>query len=130
MKKYLMTPEEVIKALKEGKEVKSGGTCCYKMIDGVICVSGRNGWCIGTHINDAEAPYIEEAEPLKFEVGKFYKDREGEKWLCAFIGSEKLCYPIKLIFQKNGNEMLVTFEGKYNINNQISKNDIIGEWEE
>ena len=127
MKKYLSTPEEVIKALKEGKDVRSGTGCCYKMIDGVICVLGRSGWCIGVHINDAENPYIEEVEPLKIEVGKFYKTRNGNKWLCGFIGSEKLCYPVKLISQKNGNEMLVNFEGKYNMNNKISQNDIIGE---
>lgn len=129
MKKYLNTPEEVIKALKKGNEVKSDGYS-YKMIDGVICYFGAGGWTVGMHINEDETPYIEEVEPLKFEVGKFYKSRNGNKLLCGFIGNEILCYPIKLVSQVNGNEVLVTFEGKYNKTNQISQNDIIGEWED
>lgn len=130
MKKYLNTPEEVIKALKEGKEIQTGGTYHYKMIDGVICSLFDKGWVIGSAIDDDEEPYIEEAEPLKFEIGKFYKNRKGEKWLCAFIGNEELLYPIKLISQTNGSQMLLTFEGRFCVTEEISPNDIIGEWEE
>jgi hypothetical protein len=129
MEKYLKTPEEVIKALKEGKEIKTDGYH-YKMIDGVICHFCDGGWVVGSSIDEDECPYIEEVEPLEFKVGKFYKSRKGEKWLCGFIGSEELCYPIKLVSQINGNEMLVTFEGRYNRTSNISQNDIVGEWEE
>lgn len=132
MRKYLNTPEEVIKALKEGKEVMN--TCwTYKLVDGFILytsVEDNTKWAICSTIGCGEKLYIEEAEPLKFEVGKFYKSRNGNKSLCAFIGSEKLCYPVKLVSQVNGNEFLVTLEGKYNKTNKISQNDIIGEWED
>lgn len=60
MKKYLNTPEEVIKALKEGKEVKSNIGCHYKMIDGIICCLFYKSWFVGAAIADDEKPYIEE----------------------------------------------------------------------
>lgn len=70
MKKYLITPEEVIKALKEGKKVMS--TCwTYKMVDGFILyteIDNDTRWNINTSISCGEKLYIEEAEPLKIEV--------------------------------------------------------------
>lgn len=36
MKKYLNTPEEVIKALKEGKRAKTEDGWSYKLVDGII----------------------------------------------------------------------------------------------
>lgn len=130
MRKYLKKPEEIIKALKEGKEVKSDAGYRYKMIDGVICSLFDKGWVVGTDIDDDESPYIEEAEPLKFEVGKFYKNRKGEKLLCVFIGNETLTYPVKLISPISGEDMFYTIEGRYTNSAIGDPNDIIGEWEE
>lgn len=81
-KRYLKTPEEVINALKEGKVVKSENKK-YKLIDGIICAFheqyGNKQWIVGHSIFEYEDAYIEEPEPLKLEVGKFYKTRGGKK---------------------------------------------------
>lgn len=70
--------------MKEGKEVKSDVGCRYKMIDGVICFWFGESWLVGADIDDDGNPYIEEAEPLEIEVGKFYKTKRGEKVWCQF----------------------------------------------
>lgn len=127
MKKYLTTPEEVIKALKEGKEVKSGVSCCYKMIDGVICVSGRNGWCIGTHINDAEEPYIEEAEPLKIEVGKFYKTKGNKK---AYVYLDYGNGLFRAVCADYTNSYCIDDKGEYTCYPKANKLDLVSPWEE
>lgn len=86
MKKvYLNTPEEVIKALKEGKEVLGGETGLkYTLMDGFIIGKLGNDFSVGTNIIHKEKPFILEEEPLKIEVGKFYKTRNGKKARCFF----------------------------------------------
>lgn len=86
MKKvYLETPEAVIKALKDGKEIKDIGDFSYKMIDGFIVSKNKDGcFWVGDSVSSIDNPYIEEKEPLKIEVGKFYKTRNGEKARCFF----------------------------------------------
>lgn len=44
MKRYLKTPEEVIKALKEGKEIKDEKGYSYKLVDGFIVATARNSF--------------------------------------------------------------------------------------
>ena len=84
-KRYLNTLEEVIKALKEGKIIKTTKTKrALKMVDGVIVQLEENGFVlsIGSGLIMEDKPYIEEPEPLKLEVGKFYKTRRGDKVVC------------------------------------------------
>lgn len=127
MKKYLNTPEEVIKALKEGKKVGSGTNCCYKMIDGVICVSGRSGWCIGTYINDAEEPYIEEDEPLKIEVGKFYRTKGNKK---AYVYFAYRNGNFRVVCEDYTNSYCVDDKGKYAYYPESEKLSLVSPWEE
>lgn len=88
MKKvYLEIPEAVIKALKEGKVVKSKNVK-YRLIDGI---NGRTMWTVGNSIFEYEDAYIDEPEPLKIEVGKFYKTRDGRKARCYDVDSV-VCY--------------------------------------
>lgn len=129
MKKYLNTPAELIKALKDGKEVKSDAGYRYKMIDGVICSLFDKGWIVGPAIDDEEKPYIEEAEPLKLEVGKFYKNRKGEKVLCVYVG-EKTAFPVLFITVGNENSYRTKIDGVFTASGIESDIDIIGEWEE
>lgn len=84
-KRYLNMLEEVIKALKEGKIIKTTKTKrALKMVDGVIVQLEENGFVlsIGSGLIMEDKPYIEEPEPLKLEVGKFYKTRRGDKVVC------------------------------------------------
>jgi hypothetical protein len=127
MKKYLVTPEEVIKALKEGKNVKSETGCCYKMIDGVISVSGRNGWCIGTHINDAERPHIEEVAPLKIEVGKFYKTKGNKK---AYVYLDYGNGLFRAVCDCYTNSYCIDDKGEYTSYPKVDKLNIVSLWEE
>ena len=127
MKKYLNTPEEVIKALQAGKEVKSDAGYRYKMIDGVICSLFDKGWVIGPSFDDEEKPYIEEAEPLKFEVGKFYKMRNGEKALLVFVEKKGNGYWYKFVGQKDGDSF---WTNKNGLNVSREAWSIIGEWED
>ncbi len=133
MKKYLNTPEEVIKVLKEGKEVKDNNGWTYKSVDGFIVKRSKEFpllWLLNPIVTQEDKIYIEEAEPLKFEVGKFYKNRKGEKWLCGFIGSETLNYPVRLISTISGEVLLYTLEGRFTNSAIGDPNDIIGEWED
>lgn len=85
MKKvYLNTPEEVIKALKDGKEIflEEGGAGKVKLIDGLFVKEWNDQFNINYTINLRDKPYILEEEPLKIEVGKFYRTRRGDKVVC------------------------------------------------
>ena len=82
-KRYLETPEAVIKALKKGKVIKDDNGYSYKLVDGFIVSTYKNHFIVGDNIfNIDNHPYILEEEPLKIEVGKFYKTRDGRK---AFV---------------------------------------------
>ncbi len=132
MKKYLKTPEEVIKAFKDGKEVKNTLNWTYKFVDGFIVLFSSkedNHWTINSSIGDTEKPYIEEAEPLKFEVGKFYKMRNGEKALLVFVGEKRNGYWYKFVNQKDGDSFW-TNENGLNVSVEARPWSIIGEWEE
>lgn len=81
-KRYLM-PEEVAKALNEGKTVKTDRDYAYVLKDGFIIQSflGKVRSINTTILWDANY-YIDEPEPLKLEVGKFYRTRRGDKVVC------------------------------------------------
>lgn len=125
MKKYLKTPEEVISALKEGKTVYSD---CgkYKMIDGIIVFKSGNLYTINKNLFLQENPYIEESEPFKIEVGKFYETRGGEKARC-YYADEKVAY-----FTIDGqcSSFSGYLAGNYFSDKEPNKYDIIGPWEE
>lgn len=125
MKKYLKTPEEVISALKEGKTVHSD---CgeYKIIDGFIVYEGGSVCTINADLSLLESPFLKEAEPLKIEVGKFYKTRGDKKARC-YYANEQVAY-----FTIDGK---CSFFSSYLAGNCLSNNrpteyDIIGPWEE
>lgn len=108
MTKYLHTPEEVIDALQAGKTLTDGRTT-WKMYNGwVVRRCNRNIWGVCDSITSCNDVYIEEQEPLKLEVGKFYKTRDGRKawvvsqqkderypYIVAILGEGDCCYPMK-----------------------------------
>ena len=127
MKKYLNSVEEVLKELKEGKEVfgisENGYAEKYKIIDGVICDSKY----INTSLNFKGLKYYtEEAELLKFEINRAYKTRGGYK---AFLDSKGVNDMIFLCASAIGNKIVINYYGKVS-NNRDSLMDIVGYWEE
>ena len=125
MKRYLKTPEEVIKALKEGKEIRDKYGSICKLVDGIIISKLNNFFEIGKPIRSVNKPYILEEEPLKIEVGKFYETRDHQKARCfckgenfAFLSIDNDITPISVFLNghiyKDSEEPL----------------DIIGPWEE
>lgn len=89
MKKYLETPEAVIKALRDGKEIFDNLNNKYKLIDGfVMSINQDGGWGINSYVGgDIDALYIEEPKPFKLEVGKFYKTRDGRKAAVTYLST-------------------------------------------
>ena len=87
MKKvYLETPEAVIKALKEGKEVRDENNYSFKIVDGFIVSTYKNSFIVGDNILSGNRPCILEEEPLKIEVGKWYETRDHQKARCFCKG--------------------------------------------
>ena len=126
MKKYLNTPEEVIKALKEGKEVK-GDCYYYKMIDGVICFFGDASWTVGIDIDENERPYIEEAEPLKIEVGKFYRTKGNKK---AYVYHQYGNGLFHAVCDGYTNSYCIDDKGEYTNYPKVDKLNLVSPWEE
>ncbi len=134
MKRYLKTSEEVIDALQEGKEIQDE-TSIWKLHKGFIVRKNKDSdyWIVNDRIGrHFKGIYIEEPGPLKMEVGKFYKTRNGKK---AFIygeyyGNKKTEYPYSaVIVGAPGSECLVTREGKQ-LSCKESDTDLVAPWEE
>lgn len=143
MKKvYLNTIEEAIKALRNGETVYNDMYSCgdqpiYYMQDGVIISyykeSGRKYINSGSIEFKKDKFYCIEKEPIKLEVGKFYRTRDGEKVCCfykyktnyefnwAFIKVNE--QPDRAIFKSRDDGRQWTSENAYH------GNDIVDYWE-
>lgn len=84
MKQYLTTPEEVIKALKDEKDVylEEGGVGKVKLIDGFCVKENEQGFNINYTINLRDKPYINTQDD--YEVGESYELKNGKKALCHY----------------------------------------------
>ena len=129
MKKvYLETPEAVIKALKDGKEVflEEGGAGKVKLIDGFCVKEWNDQFNINYTINLRDKPFVYEQEPLKIEVGKWYETRDHQKARC-FRVTDRACNCSFTI--DNGFVFCTYKDGKYGVEKECSL-DIIGSWDE
>ena len=131
-KRYLNTPEEVVDALKEGKVVLDRTGNKYKSINGFIVVSYiSGGWGVDPFIGNHEGLYVDEPEPVKLEVGKFYKTRAGLKVVVLHIdeNSSDGC-PVRVaVFDNIYDPYCVKETGEYaNCSNSVW--DIVAPWEE
>lgn len=130
-KKYLETPEAVIKALKDGKEVRDKYGSICKLVDGIIISKLNDFFEIGKPIRSVNKPYILEEEPFKIEVGKFYKTRCGKK--AIVLGKEDVddVFPIHVaLMNYYTNAFYVSVSGKYETDGSDNKLDLIGPWED
>lgn len=128
-RRYLKTPEEVTAALKEGKVVLDRTGNKYKSINGFIVVSYiSGGWGVDPFIGNHEGLYVEEPKPLKLEVGKFYKTREGRK---AFVFAKitNYSYPFYVATVGELNAYSVNAEGRQT-NSEPLPLDLVAPWEE
>ena len=129
MKKlYLETPEAVIKALKEGKVIKDDNGYSYKLVDGFIVSTYKNHFIVGDNIfNIDNHPYILEEEPLKIEVGKFYKTKNGRKaWVVSRQQDEHYPYIIAILDEVDA--YAVTKDGRFYDDRSYSF-DLVGQWD-
>lgn len=125
MKKvYLETPEAVIKALKEGKEVRDENNYSFKIVDGFIVSTDENEFFVGDNIYSDNKPYILEEEPLKIEVGKWYETSGHQKARCFIVEKERCHFTID-----NNCHFFTNKNGVY-LDNETSRYNIIGPWEE
>ena len=128
MKKvYLETPEAVIKALKEGKEVflDEGGAGKVVLIDGFCVKQWNDQFNINYTINLRDKPYILEEEPFKIEVGKWYETRDHQKARCYDVDSGVCYFTIDhfTCFTTDTNGIYWKGQEEYDL-------DIIGPWKE
>ena len=128
MKKvYLETPEVVIKALKEGKEVflDEGGAGKVVLIDGFCVKQWYDQFNINYTINLRDKPYTLEEEPLKIEVGKWYETRDHQKARCYYSGKATAFFSI----DNDSTPIGVYLNGRL-YEDRESSLDIIGTWKE
>ena len=125
MKKlYLETPEAVIKALKAGKVIKDEDGYSYKLVDGFIVAADKNDFIVGDSIFSVNTPYTLEKEPLKIEVGKWYETRDHQKARCFIVEKERCHFTI------DNHCHFFTNRSGVNLDNETSRYNIIGLWEE
>ena len=124
---YLNTPEEVIKALKEGKIIKSKYGHTYKIVDGFI-VDDNNHLNPIIDCHDYSELHIKEQEPLKIEVGKLYKTKGGFKARCFFkYFTGGAVFTIDFCSDTFKTDAKGKCVGECDLTNSL---DIIGQWEE
>lgn len=123
---YLNTPEQVIKALKEGKEIflEEGGAGKVKLIDGFCVKEWNDQFNINYTINLRDKPFVYEQETLKIEVGQWYETRDHQKARCFIVEKERCHFTIDhychFFTNKNG----------IHLDNETSRYNIIGPWED
>lgn len=120
-KTYLKTPEAVIKALKEGKEVKDDNGYSYKLVEGFIVNTNGDNFFVGDVISSFCHPHILEEEPFKIEVGKWYETRNHRKARCYLINDPYCFFTID-----NYSSFGTDKEGHYT--EESHSLDIIGPW--
>lgn len=130
MKKYLKTMEEIAKALQDEKVVYiNNDDNQFKLINGVVF--GFNGKItINPSIPfEPNHTYTYDIEPLKIEVGKFYRTRNGSK---AFVYSQinfDCSYPFYVVVVGKLDTYNVNAEGKQDDEEQLPL-DLVAPWEE
>ena len=124
MKRYLETPEEVIRTLKEGKEIflQEGGAGKISLINGFCVKQWQDQFNINYTINLRDKPYILEKEPLKIEVGKWYETRNHEKARCYLVDDPD-CF-----FTVDNYTSFSTNKHGYHMEEEAHALDIIGPW--
>lgn len=132
MKTYLkgLTPEEIIKRLKNGEIIKfDGNNAVYiKMIDGIICRFYGDFYFIINGGFDNDGFYFETEEPFEIKEAGLYKTRDGKKVFVSCITNECL-QPVTGVIQGENNTTSWYLSGEYEQADE-SPYDIISKWED
>ena len=126
MKRYLETPEAVIKALKDGKVVyeENFPDYSFKLIENIIVAKYEDFFEVGSMVSTGNKPYILEEEPLKIEVGKWYEMRNHNVARCYNDEGDRRYFSID-----NGGIFKTDSEGYFKGKDKPYDLDIIGPWE-
>lgn len=128
-RRYLKTQEEVTQALREGKTVQTN-EMEYGIINNLIVGFDKivREISINPAIRLSENPYINELEPLKLEVGKFYKTRDGRKaWVVAQQRDERYPYIVAILGEVDVYSPMKS--GRF-FAKEASAFDIVAPWED
>lgn len=132
MKRYLNTIEEIAEALQNEKVVFIGNDDNQlKLVNGIMFKFNGKITINPSILFEPNHIYTYDVEPLKLEVGKFYKTRDGKK---AFVyGKYKNTneiYPYAVVTVADPiSESTVTENGKRCIG-QETCSDLVAPWEE
>lgn len=131
MKRYLNTIEEIAEALQNEKVVFiDNDDNQLKLVNGIMF--GFNGKITinPSILFEPNHIYTYDTEPLKLEVGKFYKTRAGRKvWITYAIKDECEYYPFCCIVL-GGNEVYYVNEQGFVVSTETSELDLVAPWEE
>lgn len=131
-KRYLKTPEEIIDALQAGKTLHNKYSK-WVLYNGFIMRKDKNSdnWAI----NDAlcsrfdDEIYIEDPKPLKLEVGKFYRTRDGRKAWVMECTDMKGAFPFRVATQRECSTYVITKDGRRYFED-TDGTDLVAPWEE
>lgn len=131
-KTYLDTPEAIIKALKEGKEVRDGDGYSYKLVEGLITKTDGYNFYVGDNISSIHNPYILEEKSFEIKVGEWYETRNHHKARCYFANDFSCFFTIdnyssSFCTNKHGYFME---KKSYIVEEKPHNLDIIGLWKE
>lgn len=128
-KRYLKTPEEMIDALQAGKKIEAGDFE-YRLVGEVIIAINKTdkSWAVNPGIYSDDIPFIDEPEPLKLEVGKFYKTRDGRKALVVSRHQDEH-FPYVIAVLGKVDAYAVTKDGRF-YDDRPYAYDLVAPWEE
>lgn len=137
MKTYLkdLTPEEIIKRLKNGEIIKSeeDDDIIIRYYDGVIYSSSKRfgGYKINvSFVTDAACKYyFETEEPFEIKETGLYKTRDGRKVFVSHIGDSDNTYNVSGIILNDYLSKNWTIKGRINTGYK-GHEDIISKWED
>lgn len=129
-KRYLKTPEEVIDALQAGKKIEAGDFE-YGLVGEVIIAINKTdkSWAVNAGIYSDDIPFIDEPEPLKLEVGKFYKTRDGRKAWITECTDLKGTFPFRVATQRECSTYVITKDGRRYFED-TDGTDLVAPWED
>lgn len=136
MKRKIKDFSDFIECIKEGKNVTgNNGKWLYFFENGFICCKHKEGFCLyNTTVEDENLSQmeVEEEEPLKIEVGKLYRTRNGKKAYCFFV--DKYFRFCKFVIDGFENVIGTNKDGEEIISGRFENErfpaDIVGYWEE